>query len=150
MGRSQETFNKKDKEKKKQQKQRDKEERKAERQANSQKGKSLEDMMAYIDENGNITDTPPDPSKRRVVNSEDIQVSVQRQQPGEELPSIRTGVVTHFNESKGYGFIKDQITQESIFVHVNEVTGRIQENSKVTYEVAMGHKGPQAINVKLA
>lgn len=150
MGRSQETFNKKEKEKKKAQKQQEKQEKKAERQANSQKGKSLEAMMAYIDENGNITDTPPDPSKRKVINAEDIQVSVMKQSDSEELPSVRTGMVTHFNESKGYGFIRDLQTQESIFVHVNDVQGRIQEGSKVSFEVTMGYKGPQAVSVQLA
>lgn len=150
MGRSQETFNKKEKEKKKAQKQQEKQEKKAERQANSQKGKSLEDMMAYIDENGNITDTPPDPSKRKTINAEDIQVSVMKQSDNEELPAVRTGIVTHFNESKGYGFIRDLQTQESIFVHVNDVQGRIQEGSKVSFEVTMGYKGPQAVSVQLA
>lgn len=150
MGRSQETFNKKEKEKKKAQKQQEKQEKKAERQANSQKGKSLEDMMAYIDENGNITDSPPDPSRRKVVNAEDIQVSVMKKSDADDLPVIRTGTVTHFNESKGYGFIRDLQTQESIFVHVNDVQGRIQEGSKVNFEVTMGHKGPQAVSVKTA
>jgi len=150
MGRSQESFNKKEKEKKKAQKLQEKQEKKAERQANSQKGKSLEDMMAYIDENGNIIDTPPDPSKRREVSLEEIQIGVSRQEDTEDLPTVRTGVVTHFNGSKGYGFIKDSLTQESIFVHVNDVQGRIAEGSKVNFEVTMGHKGPQAVSVKPA
>lgn len=148
MGKSQETFNKKEKEKKKQQKHQEKQEKKAERQANSQKGKSLEDMMAYIDENGNITDTPPDPSRKREINVEDVEISVRRQSASEEDTAPRTGTVTHFNSGKGYGFIRDLQTQESIFVHVNDVQqGRINEGSKVTYEVVKGQRGPQAVSV---
>ncbi|MGN7820830.1 cold-shock protein [Chitinophaga sp. 22536] len=145
-----ENLSKKEVEKRKLQKQREKQEKKEERQAKSKKGKSLEDMMAYIDEDGNITSTPPDPSKKKEVNLEDIQIGVARQQEGEPVSQIRTGIVTFFNESKGYGFIKDQRTQESIFVHINGLLDRVRENSKVTFEVEMGHKGPNAVRVKLA
>ncbi|SJZ78709.1 Cold shock protein, CspA family [Chitinophaga eiseniae] len=144
-----ENLSKKEVEKRKQQKQREKQEKKEERLANSKKGKSLEDMMAYIDEDGNITSTPPDPNKKREVNLEDIQIGVARKQEEEPASLIRTGVVTFFNESKGYGFIKDQRTQESIFVHVNGLLDRVRENSRVTFEVEMGHKGPNAVRVKL-
>ena len=66
MGRSTETFSKKEREKKKSIKLREKKEKAEDRKANSDKGKSLDDMMAYIDENGNITSTPPDPMKKKV------------------------------------------------------------------------------------
>jgi hypothetical protein len=66
MGKSQETFNKKEKEKKKKKKQQEKENRKEERKANSDKGKSFEDMLAYVDEYGNISDTPIDPKNRKI------------------------------------------------------------------------------------
>lgn len=148
MSKSQETFSKKEKEKNKQKKRQDKQEKKEERQANSKKGKSLEDMMAYVDENGNIVDSPPDPSKRKVINSEDIQIGVPKHEEMEE-DSVRTGIVTFFNETKGFGFIKDQQTQESIFVHVNGLIDRIKENNRVSFEVQPGHKGPNAVSVKL-
>ena len=148
MAKSQETFNKKENEKKRLQKKREKEEKKVERQANSKKGKSLDEMLAYVDENGNISSTPPDPRKKRIVNSDDIQLGVPKQADAEPQEVIRHGVVTHFNDSKGYGFIKDQQSQESIFVHVNSLSGPIKENDKVTFEVEMGHKGPNAIAVK--
>jgi len=150
MAKSQETFSKKENEKKRQQKKREKEEKKVERQANSKKGKSLDEMMAYIDENGNISSTPPDPKKKRIINSDDIQIGVPRQAEAEPQDLIRTGVITHFNDSKGYGFIKDQQTQESIFVHINSLAGPVRENDKVVFEVEMGHKGPNAVRVKKA
>ncbi len=64
--------------------------------------------------------------------------------------TVRKGIVTFFNDSKGYGFIKDQETQESVFVHMNGLIDPIKDNSKVTFEVEMGHKGPNAVKVRLA
>ncbi len=148
MAKSQETFNKKEKEKKRLQKRREKEEKKEERQANSNKGKSLDDMMAYIDENGNISATPPDPRKKKIINSEDIRIGIPRQEDAAPVEKIRQGVITHFNESKGYGFIKDTQSQESVFVHINSLSGPVKENDKVTFEIEMGHKGPNAVSVK--
>ena len=60
MAKSKETFNKKEKEQRRNKAKQDKKARMEERKANKKKGGSLEDMMAYIDENGNITSTPPD------------------------------------------------------------------------------------------
>lgn len=150
MGRSQETFSKKEKEKKKQQKKREKEEKREERQANNNKGKSLEDMLAYVDDDGNIVSTPPDPAKRKEIKIEDIPLGVPKQPEGNEEPAIRNGIVTFFNSSKGFGFIRDLKTQESIFVHVNGLIDPIKENARVTFETEMGHKGLNAVSVKLA
>ena len=149
MGRSQETFSKKEKEKKKLRKRQDKEAKKEDRKANSNKGKDLEEMMAYVDENGNITETPPDPTKKKkVIKQEDIQIGVSRQVETDPEAHLRKGTVTMFNASKGYGFIKDHETQESIFVHQNGVSGTIKENDKVTFEVEKGLKGLNAVKVK--
>ena len=78
MARSTETFSKKEKEKARLKKSKDKKEKAQERKANAGKGKSLEDMMAYIDEHGNITSTPPDPSKKIKINVEDIRIEIGR------------------------------------------------------------------------
>ncbi len=144
-----ETWNKKEREKKKQQSKKEKAEKKAERKEHA-KGKSLDDMLAYIDENGNLSSTPPDPKKMRKVKLEDIEIGVPKQADIDPADLIRTGTITFFNESKGYGFIKDAVTQESIFVHVNALTEAVQERSKVTFEVEMGPKGANAVNVKIA
>jgi len=148
LGRSTETFGKKEKEKARLKKAKDKKEKAENRKANSGTGKSLEDMMAYIDEHGNITSTPPDPSRKIKVNSEDIQIGVAKR---EDLPhdTVRNGVVSFFNEAKGYGFIRDLQTEESIFVHINALTGPLKENNLVTFETEQGQKGLSAINVKL-
>ena len=150
MARSKETFNKKEAEKKKIKKRKDKEQKKEERKAaNAGRGKNLEDMLAYVDENGNITSTPPDPTKNREFKAEDVEIGVPKQVPLSKEDLIRKGRVTFFNSSKGYGFIRDQESQDSIFVHINAVEGEIKENDKVTFEVERGPKGLNAIGVKV-
>jgi cold shock CspA family protein len=149
MGRSQETFSKKEKEKKKLKKRQDKEQKKEDRKSSSSKGKGIDEMLAYVDDNGNITATPPDPKQKRIVKQEDIQIAVSRQEAPDPADLIRKGTVAFFNTAKGYGFINDHVSQERIFVHQNDLNGTIQENDKVTFEVEKGQKGLQAVNVKL-
>lgn len=149
MGKSKETWNKKETEKKKQKKKKDKEQRKQERKAQAQEGSSLDDMIAYVDEYGNISSTPPDPAKKEKIKKEDIEVSVPKQETERSTDVIRKGTVKFFNDAKGYGFIKDDQTQDSIFVHVNGLVDPIEENDKVTFEVTMGQRGPNAVNVKV-
>jgi len=148
MGKSQETFSKKEKEKNRIKRRQDKAEKMEERKANAKKGKTLEEMMAYIDENGNISSTPPDPRKKKIFKQEEIQLGVPVQEVGKEEDLIRTGVVTFFNDTKGFGFIKDMQTQESVFIHVNQLSEAIRENDKVTFQVERGPKGLSALRVK--
>ena len=150
MGRSQETFNKKEVRNKKEKKRKEKEKKKLARKENEKKG-SLDDMIAYVDEHGNITSTPPDPTKKKKgVKLEDIQLGVPNRDSGEPFDPVRKGIVSFFNDSKGYGFIKDLETKESVFVHVNNLIDEIKEGNLVSYEVEMGHKGPAATKVKLS
>jgi cold shock CspA family protein len=142
-----ETFNKKEKEKKKQQKKKEKEQRKAERKANAKPGQSLDDMLAYVDENGNISSTPPDPSKKKIINENEI-VLGSRNIEGVNTNPIRKGRVTYFNTAKGYGFIKDLQTEESIFVHTLALSAPVKENDIVSFETENGFKGLNAVRVK--
>ncbi|MBA3828445.1 MAG: cold shock domain-containing protein [Taibaiella sp.] len=144
----QETMGKKEKEKKKAKKRQEKEEKKQERKTNNNKGKSLDEMMAYIDEHGNISATPPDPRKKKDIKLEDIQLGAAKQEIIDPADLIRKGVVTFFNETKGYGFINDLKSQDSVFVHVNQLSETIKEGDKVTFEVEMGPKGYNAVKVK--
>jgi cold shock CspA family protein len=148
MAKSQETFGKKEKEKKKLKQRQEKAEKMEERKANARKGKSLDEMMAYLDENGNISSTAPDPRKKKIFKLEDMQTGVPKQEDREQYEAIRTGVVTFFNDTKGFGFIKDMQTQESVFIHINQLSEPIKENDKVSFEVQMGPKGLNAVNVK--
>ncbi|MEY2639963.1 MAG: hypothetical protein RIR90_1445, partial [Bacteroidota bacterium] len=71
-----EFWSKRDREKKKQQAKKEKEERKRERKENARDGNVLDDMIAYVDENGNLSSVPPDMTKRQEINLEDIQIGV--------------------------------------------------------------------------
>ena len=62
---------------------------------------------------------------------------------------MKKGTVKFFNSAKGFGFIKSEDGQE-IFVHVTALIDEIQENDEVTFEVAQGKKGLNAVNVRLA
>lgn len=137
---------KKENEKNKQRKREEKARRKEDRKANA--GKSGESMIAYVDEYGNLTSTPPDPASKTKVVAEDIVLSVPKREPGPSPAVIRTGTVTMFNASKGYGFIKDAETQESIFTHVNEHLEEIHERDRVTFRIVQSHKGKNAVEVK--
>ncbi len=63
--------------------------------------------------------------------------------------NIMQGTVKFFNETKGFGFIKDENGQE-IFVHVTGLKEEIRENDEVVYDVQDGKKGLNAVNVSLA
>jgi cold shock CspA family protein len=143
-----ETWNKKEREKKKRQLKKEKQERRQERKENSKLGHDPESMYAYLDENGNLSSKPPDPKKKIEIKVEDIEIGVPKHEDSPE-DLIRTGTVTFFNNDKGYGFIKDQETQQSVFVHINSLSEPVKENNKVSFEVEMGPKGANAINVKL-
>jgi cold shock CspA family protein len=147
MARSQDTFAKREREKQRIKKQQDKREKMKERKAN-EKSKSLEDMMAYLDENGNLTDTPPDPKKKKIFRPEDIDVSVPKLED-RKTEEPRKGTVAFFNTQKGFGFINDAQTRERIFVHANDLSAPIQENDKVTFLVQQSPKGPVAIHVNV-
>jgi len=146
MARSQDSYIKREKEKKRLKAQQEKKERKEERKANSAGG-GLENMTAYVDEFGNITDTPPDPSKKKKVDADSIEIGVPKKEK-EIFNPIRTGRVEFFDHSKGFGFIKDADNQEKYFVHVNGVLEEITENDNVTFELERGAKGMNAVRVK--
>jgi len=147
MGRSKETSNKKDKEKQRLKHRQEKQEKMQERKANSSKGKSLEDMMAYLDENGNITSTPPDPRKKKVFNSEEIQIGVPKQ---EDIPyEPRTGTVSFFDDAKGFGFIIDKQNGERVFVHINSLSFPLKASDQVQFDIEVGPRGANAINVRM-
>ena len=103
-------------------------------------------MIAYVDENGRIVDTPPDLTKKPKIKAENIEISIPKKEDIEE--PIKTGRVEFFNHDKGYGFIKDLDTQEKFFVHVNGLIDKIAEGNKVNFELEKGLKGMNAVRVK--
>jgi cold shock CspA family protein len=146
MARSQETAGKKEKQKIKAKKRKEKEEKREERRLNNNKGKGLDSMIAYLDENGNLTETPPDPRKRKEINIEDILTSpVAREE--EEDEEFKSGRVMFFNNEKGFGFIKESKSRESVFVHKNSLLTPIKENDQVKFKVEQGNRGVVAVEV---
>ena len=63
---------------------------------------------------------------------------------------MNKGTVKFFNESKGFGFIKDNDSDKEYFVHVSGLNGQIKENDKVTFDLQEGKKGLNAVNVRIA
>lgn len=145
MGRSQETFSKKEKEKKRKKKKEAKMLKREERRDNQGDG-SFESMLAYVDENGHIVDTPPDPKKKKAVKASDIVLGVpsHSDEPDEPL----TGKLYNFQDDKGYGFIRDSNGNDSYFVHVSSMLEEIKEGDKVGFELEKGPKGLSAVRVK--
>jgi len=137
-------FNKREKEKQRQKEKQEKREKMEERKANQGKGKSLDDMMAYIDENGNITSVPPDPDKKKVFNLEDIEIGVPRSKEIDD--PVKEGKIDYFDSSKGFGFII-QTNGEKIFFHINQATYQVKEGDVVNYTVERGPKGWNAVGV---
>ena len=148
MSKSQQTWNKKEREKIKQKKKQAKEKKKEERKSKSTKS-GLDEMIAYVDQDGNITSTPPDATKKEKIKAEDIEIGIPKKEVTEEEIGPRSGIVTFFNEDKGFGFINDAITNERIFVHVSGIIDEIRENDKVSFETVKGQKGLNAIDVRI-
>lgn len=147
MGRSSISFNKKELEKKRAQKRKEKLKRKEERKANSSDG-SLDSMIAYVDENGVITSEAPDESQKTEIDINDIAVSTPKQEEIEEVPL--KGRVEHFKQDKGYGFIKDLGSNEKYFFHITDAFPHIAEGATVSFELAKGNRGLNAVNIEPA
>lgn len=151
MAKSQQTFNKSEKEKKRRKKKQEKAERREQRKLEkAEAGKlSFEDQIRYLDEDGNLTTTPPDPNKKKKeIKAEDIMLGVPSRE-NTPFDPVRNGRVNFFNTEKGFGFITDRESRESVFVHINNTEDPIAEGDKVSYEVEMGPKGASAVKVRI-
>ncbi len=148
MTKSKDSFIKREKEKKRIQARKEKEEKKQQRKAEAQKGPGIEHMMAYIDENGNLSSVPPDPRKKIEIRSEDILISIPPGNLREEEGRTRKGIVSNFNDEKGYGFIRDTKTNESFFVHASSLQEPVRQDNKVSFQVGRGQRGMVALDVK--
>ncbi len=145
MAKSQQTYNKIEKEKKRLKKREEKKKKKEERKAS---GESVSEF-AYVDEFGNLTDTPPDPSQKIEVDADSIEIGIPKKEDSdEETDFSKEGKVSFFDSSKGFGFILDSTTQEKYFVHVTGLIDEIGEGDKVSFELEKGLKGMNAVRVK--
>jgi cold shock CspA family protein len=148
MGRSQETFGKKEVRNKKEKKRKEKLQKRAMKKSEGKKS-NFDDMIAYVNEFGMITSVPPDPDKKTFVDAESIELKINKNSPENAPDILRKGVVTFFNESKGFGFIRDLESNQRVFVHANNLLEPVIENNLVVFEIAKGPKGLSAMKVKL-
>lgn len=139
------SYNKREIEKKKQEKRLEKQKRKEERKANAGSG-LLEDMIAYVDANGVIRDTPPDPVQKQEIDIDDIEVSTPKKEEVGE-PDPYRGRVEYFDRNKGFGFIKSATNMDKYFFHVSSAPAGIDEDDKVTFDLERGKKGMNAVNI---
>lgn len=149
MAKSQQTFNKIEKEKartkKREEKLKKKEARKAE---NKDSNKGIQ--FAYVDAYGNLTDTPPNPGDKIKVDASTIEIGIPKKSESDEvIDPVHNGKVSFFDNSKGFGFIIDSETQEKYFCHISGLIDKISENDKVSFELEKGMKGMNAVKVKL-
>ena len=140
------SFNKRENEKKKLSKRLDKQKRKEDRKS-STKASSFDDMIAYVDENGMIHDTPPEIIKNDEINAEDIMISIPKK--AEEDP-IRKGRVDYFTKEKGYGFIKDLETTDKHFFHIKNAPEGIGEGMTVLFEYRKGTGKKEITNIQIS
>ncbi|NJB86737.1 cold shock CspA family protein [Lewinella marina] len=139
------TFNKKQREKKKQKKKREKSEKREQKKLSARKPPEF----MYVGVDGNLTPHAPDPSLRKQVSLEDIDVSVPPSEKSAESSFEKAGFVKFLNYEKGYGFIIGDEGDESYFVHVDNLQGPIRDGDQVVFEAGRGPKGPVAEKVKL-
>lgn len=136
-----ETFSKKEREKKKRQIRLEKEQRKQERKEQSRNGNNMDEMMAYLDVEGNLTNLPPDQQPRHQRKPDNSNNS-------KNDGSFRTGTIKFIDYKKGFGFIKDSVTQESIFVQTNVLPATVNKTGKVKFKTRQDSRGLSAIFVE--
>ncbi|NND14851.1 MAG: cold shock domain-containing protein [Eudoraea sp.] len=150
MAKSQQSFSKREKEKKRQKKREEKQKKKEARKAEAQE-KAGGIPFAYVDHFGNLVDTPPDKTiEKEEIDASEIVLGIpKKEESDEEFDPIRKGKVSFFDHSKGFGFIIDSETQEKYFCHVSRLVDEINETDKVSFELEKGPKGWNAVNVTL-
>lgn len=141
MARSQLTFRKKEQAKKKQLKKKEKQERREFNKSNNQKGKTLEEMFAYVDQFGNISDTPPTETYK--FKEEDLQP------PADPEDQYLYGKVSYYNENGHYGFIRDNESRETVYFNDNLAGMVLELNQKVKYKYKRSKQGNQVSEVEL-
>src|SRR5690606_38659241 len=130
--------------KKKTKKQQDKTARREHRKTNNNKGKSLDDMIVYVDVNGKFTSVPT-----HLQNREEDLTKARKSIKNtiENETTVFTGIVTYFSE-KGYGFITEDKTGENIFFHHGELNSVVEKHDKVSYKKESSPKAYRAVDIK--
>lgn len=133
-----ESYEKKEIAKKKLIKQRAKEEKRALKKEHNNKGKSLEEMIVYVDMFGQFTDIPPHLQDRTLPGDRDAS--------GRRKPMEYFGVINNITD-KGYGFIKEDGTKEQIFYHNSNLQEPVSSGDRVTYKKEVHDGRNRAIEI---
>ena len=141
------TSGKRDREKNKLQKKQDKQKKKEERQKEG--SSSMYDRFAYVDLKGELKTSPHAELMIEETDSTTIEVSVPKRVDSDEVDTPLNGVVEHFNQSKGYGFIKDTVSNIKYFFHITSAPPTIAEGQLVTFETENGPRGINATNISI-
>ncbi|MFC4096755.1 cold-shock protein [Euzebyella saccharophila] len=152
MAKSQQTYNKREKEKKRLKKREEKLKKKEARKAEAKEGDGGI-PFAYVDKFGNLTDTPPEKTEEEEIDASEIVLGIPKKEETDEdkFDPIRNGKVSFFDHSKGFGFIIDSENNEKYFCHISQVqSAEMNENEKVTFELEKGQRGMNAVRVNKA
>lgn len=138
------SFFKKENQKKKVKKRQDKVLKREDRKVNNNKGKTLEEMIIYVDVNGNFTETPPHLQK---IESDYSNFTTSNSKSENNKTQDYKGFV-NFLSDKGYGFITDEKTKENIFFHSTQLIDIVEKNDKVKFKKEDSLKGFRAVSIK--
>lgn len=139
-----ESFTKKENTKKKIKKAQDKKLRREDRKDNNNKGKTLDDMIVYVDANGHFTSIPTHLQNRDA----DLARAKKAQESAARHNDEFTGTVTFLSE-KGFGFITEDETGENVFFLVGQLNQTVAKHKKVSYKKELTSKGYHAVDVTI-
>lgn len=103
------------------------------------KGKSLEEMIVYVDVLGNFTDVPP-----HLQNKEEDLLNNDRMADKEVFLN---GIVDNYNDAKGFGFIKIADSTDKVFFHFKESRELLKVGDQVMFKKTMSEKGFRAVQI---
>ena len=130
------SFFKKENNKKKKQKQEEKLKRREERKQTNNKGKDLEDLFVYVDKMGQLTHLTPE--EQALQEKQDHKAAEKVSQ------ELHHGIVSYVTD-KGYGFVIDSKTRESIFIHQNDTSIPLEKGLKISFKLEQGKNGIKAV-----
>ncbi|MGV0847262.1 cold shock domain-containing protein [Empedobacter falsenii] len=111
------------------------------RKENNNKGKSLEDMIVYVDVLGNFTDVPPH------LQDKEADLLNNKRLESDNRDVFIEGMVDIYNDSKGFGFIKVPTSNDKIFFHFKESKELLKVGDQVQFKKEMSEKGFRAIQI---
>src|SRR5690606_36590823 len=116
-------------------------ERREQNKASNNKGKALEEMFAYVDEFGNLSDTPP--TQPYKFKKEDLM------RPEDLEDEYYYGKVFYYNEEGHYGFIRDNLSRETVYFNDKLAGMVLTANQKVKYKYIRTKQGNQVSEIEL-